>query len=377
MNKIVYFGVIVVSVVIAYGENVFGGPMNIEKDLKVTDSIYEGIRVNKSCKIIFDNAQDIVVGDMYNSKTPGIEIAPRVTLTVQLNGYGNVNIYGGCSVGFGNRYSYAAIYVPVGAVLVIEGNNTCILNAVGHLGAAGIGGCGVSMNVRDVDYSMINAGSIYIKSGNVTTSSSCHDKCLHRGTGAGIGGGGLFNAIDRENLIGGSVDLIEIYDGNVTAIGGGCSDCAGVGAGIGGGGVCNVANEIAYIKGGDLKKVKLNKGVVTARGGCNNNAQGVGAGIGGGGIYNKGKCDRMQEGCLREFFSNGDVRLNVVGGYRNSVDIGSGSIQYIATCIDGVPPITSFKAEVLGVEDALYDSKGKIFSSVIMTIIGFLVMLGK
>lgn len=366
-----------VSVVLMCSKDVFGRTMKVGKNVVVTASIYEGIKVVKSCKIIFDNAKDIVVGDMYNNKTPGIEIAPGVTLTMELRGRGNVNVYGGSLHNWGNRYSYAGIYVPEGSTLIIDGNDVCILNVVGYLGAAGIGGCGVAMYSRDDDYSVINAGSICIKRGNVVATSSSVNDELYGGVGAGIGGGGLFNAIERDNLVGGSVDSVEIYDGNVTAIGGGCNDCAGVGAGIGGGGVCNVANDIDYIKGGDLRKIRIQRGNITARGGSNNNAKGLGAGIGGGGIYNKGLCDKLREGRLVELVDEQGAQLNVSGGNKKSVSIGSGGIQYNDTCIKGTAPSISFNIKFMGIRDMITQSRKKILSSVVMVIIGVLVMLGK
>lgn len=358
-------------------KDAFGDAMNVEKNVVVTTSIYEGIKVIKDCKIIFDNAKDIVIGDMYNNTTPGIEIVPGVTLTMELRGRGNVNVYGGSLHNWGNRYSYAGIYVPEGSTLIINGNDVCVLNVVGYLGAAGIGGCGVAMYSRDDDYSVINAGSICIKKGNVVASSSCINDELYGGVGAGIGGGGLFNAIDRDNLVGGSVDSIEICNGNVTAIGGGCNDCAGVGAGIGGGGVCNVANDIDCIKGGNLKKIRIQKGNITARGGSNNNVKGLGAGIGGGGIFSKGLCDKFQEGRLVEFLDEQGAQLNISGGYKKSVSIGSGVIQHNDTCIKGAAPVVSFRTKPMGIIEVMKQSNKKIFSSVVMVAVGFLIMLGK
>ncbi|MBP5427074.1 MAG: hypothetical protein J6Y29_04205 [Clostridiales bacterium] len=353
-------------------------PVNIDKNCKITTSIYEGIRATKSCKIAFNNSQDIIIGDMYNNRCPGIEISPGITLIIQIRGCGNINVYGGSLNSWDNGYSYAGIYVPTGATLVIEGNKTGVLNALGYLGAAGIGGCGVAMKSRDMDYSMINAGSIYIKSGTIVASSSC--SCFNNsfgGVGAGIGGGGVFNAIDRENLIGGSLDFIEISGGNVTAMGGGCTDCDGIGAGIGGGGVCNIASKVGNIRGGNLNKIRIAGGVITARGGSNNNIKGLGAGIGGGGIFNEKACPRIYEGQLIEFENIKDERLNAASGYKDGADIGSGSVNCNNTCIKGSLPVYNLDTEFIGVRDVLAKSRDKIFSTILMFFAGIIVMIGK
>ena len=377
-KKIMLLNMILIVIVCISKMDVFAQPLKIDKDLKITASIYEGIKVTRDCKITFNNSDDIVIGDLYNNTCPGIEISNGKKLTICLENLGNVNIYGGCYQNFGNSYSCAGIYVPSNAKLVIEGKGIGKLNARGYIGAAGIGGNGIAMLRNNTDYSLINAGSIYIKSGNITATSFYGDWIgFNDGLGAGIGGGGVFNAIDRQNLKGGSVELIEIYDGNICAIGGNSLNSNGLGAGIGGGGLCNVANSVEYIKGGDVKKMRILGGKIMARAGSNNNTSGKGAGIGGGGIYNVGGCKNIEEGKILNLERNIKASLNIEGGYRESVDIGSGSIHSNNVCVKGNTPIVSTESMSITINETLAKSCKKIFSSVIMTAIGILIMLGK
>ena len=195
--------------------------------------------------------------------------------------------------------------------------------------------------------------------------------------GAGIGGGGIYNSIDRQNLVGGSVELIEIYGGNICAIGGNIVNSNGLSAGIGGGGLCNVANSVEHIRGGDVKKMRILGGEIIARGGSNNNTKGKGSGIGGGGIYNTGGCKNIEEGRILKLERNMELKLNIAGGYRESVDIGSGSIYSNDVCIKGNFPTVSAESVSITVWEILAKSRKKIFSSAIMTALGLLIMLGK
>ena len=363
---------LILLMIIIFSNTVFAHPIKVCNDTKITNSIYEGIKVTKDCKLTFKNMDDIVIGDMYNNVCAGIEVMPGKKLTISLEGCGNVNIYGGCYKSLGNMYSCAGIYVPQGATLEIIGNG--VLNVFGCMGASGIGGQGVGIYCSDTDYSKTNAGSIYIRGGNITATSYSSNFASCSGTGAGIGGGGIYNLIDREELIGGSVELIDISGGDVVAIGGNGEDSNGTGAGIGGGGVCNLGNKVDFINGGDLKKINISGGNITARGGSNNNTEGMGAGIGGGGIYNVGKCRRMIAG---ELLNISDRYFDEARNFKENINVGSGNVYSGGTCVMGVSPIVVSNNINTSIKESVKKSKKKIISTLIMSIIGVLVMVGK
>ena len=369
-----YHKFLVLAIVVIFSNTAFAQPIKIDSDIKINHSVYEGIKVIEDCKITFKNTDDIMIGDMYSNVCPGIEIVPGKKLTICQEGCGNVNIYGGCYQNLGNMYSCAGIYVPTKGTLVIEGKSSGILNVIGYTGAAGIGGQGVAIYSSDVDYSIINAGNIYIKSGNVVAVSYCNNSTDCNGTGAGIGGGGIYNLIDRRELLGGSVERIDIYDGDVIAIGGNSENCNGTGAGIGGGGVCNAAQKVDYLRGGNLNQINILGGNITARGGSNNNTKGIGVGIGGGGIYNSGNCELIVEGRLINI-SNGDSKR--VHNFRENIKIGSGSVYSNDTHIKGLSPSIIIKNSSTTLKESIKDSSKKIISTVLMFIAGVLVMVGK
>lgn len=323
-----YHKFLVLAIVVIFSNTAFAQPIKIDSDIKINHSVYEGIKVIEDCKITFKNTDDIMIGDMYSNVCPGIEIVPGKKLTICQEGCGNVNIYGGCYQNLGNMYSCAGIYVPTKGTLVIEGKSSGILNVIGYTGAAGIGGQGVAIYSSDVDYSIINAGNIYIKSGNVVAVSYCNNS----------------------------------------------TDCNGTGAGIGGGGVCNAAQKVDYLRGGNLNQINILGGNITARGGSNNNTKGIGVGIGGGGIYNSGNCELIVEGRLINI-SNGDSKR--VHNFRENIKIGSGSVYSNDTHIKGLSPSIIIKNSSTTLKESIKDSSKKIISTVLMFIAGVLVMVGK
>jgi len=362
----------ILLMIVMLSNTTFAHPIKVSNDIKITNSIYEGIKVINDCKLTFRNMDDIIIGDMYNNVCAGIEIMPGKRLTISLEGCGNVNIYGGCYKSLGNMYACAGIYVPQNSTLEIVGKG--VLSAFGCMGASGIGGQGVAIYDSDTDYSMTDAGSIYIKGGNIMATSYHNGFVDCSGTGAGIGGGGICNLIDRQELIGGSVELIDVSGGNIVAIGGNGDNCNGTGAGIGGGGVCNLAGNVNFISGGDLKKVKIRGGNIVARGGSNNSTKGMGAGIGGGGIYNNGNCDSIVCGQLLDL---SDECLRESSNFKENISIGSGNVYSNGTVIRVLSPTVVVNDNDTSLKESIKNSTKKIISTIVMFAIGVLVKFGK
>ena len=377
-KRIIFSNIILLFIVCICNIKIFAEPIKIDKNFKVTTSIYEGIRVIEDVKLTFKNTDDIIIGNMYNNTCSGIEILNGKKLTICLENSGNINIYGGCYQEMGNKYSCAGIYVPKDSTLVIEGDGKGVLTAQGYIRAAGIGGLGVAIYGCDTDCSYINAGSIYIKNGNIVANSFCGQwDNFNEGTGAGIGGGGIYNTVDKKVLKGGSVKLVDIKNGNVTAMGGNNVNSNGTGAGIGGGGICNVAKSVDYIKGGELEDIRIQDGKIIALAGSNNNTKGMGAGIGGGGIYNTGECKKIEEGRIINVEKKVQVKLSAIGGYNESVEIGSGSIFSNEVCIKGNETTINIGNTKSDIIETLNGSKRKIFWSIVMTVTGILIRISK
>lgn len=359
--------------------NIFAEPIKIDKNFNVTASIFEGIRIVEDVKLTFKNVDDIIIGNMYNNTCSGIEIVNGKKLTICLENSGNINIYGGCYQDIGNKYSCAGINVPQDSTLIIEGKGKGVLMAQGYIRAAGIGGQGVAIYGSDTDCSLINAGKIYIKNGNIVANSFCGQwDNFNEGTGAGIGGGGIYNTVNKQVLKGGSVKLVDIKNGNIVAMGGNNVNSHGTGAGIGGGGICNVAQSVGYIKGGELEEIIITNGKIVALAGNNNNTKGMGAGIGGGGIYNIGECKKIEEGRILNIEKKVQVKLSAYGGYNESVNIGSGSIYNDKVCIKGNEATVNLgDTKIDGVKETLKESEKKILWTVIMTVLGILIRISK
>lgn len=152
-------------------------------------------------------------------------------------------------------YNKAAIFVPVGATLVITKESTGTLTAKAATTGAGIGGGLYSqMNESNSDYSYLSSGTITINGGTIIA--------VGGNNSAGIGSAGS----TAGTYVGGhTCGDITINGGTVTATGGNSSYPA---AGIGGGGKNPGGN------------ITITGGTVTATGG---NYEGYGgAGIGSG-----------------------------------------------------------------------------------------------
>lgn len=378
MSKKFKFSKIILLFIILNSTKIYAEPIKIDKNYKITTSIYEGIRVIEDVKITFKNTDDIVIGNMYNNVCSGIEILNGKKLTICLENSGNINIYGGCYQKMGNKYSCAGINVPESSTLIIEGKGSGVLTSQGYIRAAGIGGNGIAIYGSDTDCSLVNAGSIYIKGGNIVANSFAGQwDNYNEGTGAGIGGGGIYNTIDRQAIKGGSVKIVDITDGNIVATGGNNVNSNGTGAGIGGGGICNVAKSVDYIKGGELEDIRIQSGKIVALAGNNNNTKGMGAGIGGGGIYNTGDCKNIEEGRIINIEKKVQVKLSAMGGYNESVDIGSGSVYSDSVCIKGNEATTNMGNTKSDIKEIIIDSRKKILWSIVMTVIGFLIKISK
>ena len=194
-------------------------------------------------KITLDNVNIAAVGKNALKLTVNLDSAPHVLLTLK----GTNTLTSDAS---------AAVYVPVGAFLTIQGGGA--LKAIGGNSGAGIGGSNTDQK---------DCGSVTIKSGTVRASGG-------GGGGAGIGGSGTGSSGN-----GGNGGNITIVGGTVIASGG------STGAGIGGGGTHD-SNTTG--SGGAGGTATITGGTVYAWDGGSSTISKRGAGIGGGGCSASG-----------------------------------------------------------------------------------------
>jgi hypothetical protein len=162
----------------------------------------------------------------------------------------------------------AGLHVPTGTQIEItsisgKGSPDGILAANGGIRGAGIGG-----NAQE------RGGTINIYGGDITALGMGSG---NRGGGAGIGGGGG----DYTGAKDGEGGIVTIDGGKIVATGGSAVSDGGAGAGIGGGG------SGWWSKGGNGGTVTIISGSVIATGGNGQNERGGGAGIGGGGGWSR------------------------------------------------------------------------------------------
>lgn len=198
--------------------------------------------------IVKSGVHNITLQDCYikGHASPGLDIAPGATVYLTVLGTNAIEV---------ESYNKAAIFVPVGATLVITKESTGTLTAKAATTGAGIGGGLYSqMNESNSDYSYLSSGTITINGGTIIA--------VGGNDSAGIGSAGS----TAGTYVGGhTCGDITINGGTVTATGGNSSYPA---AGIGGGGKNPGGN------------ITITGGTVTATGGNYDGYGGAGIGSG-------------------------------------------------------------------------------------------------
>jgi len=342
--------IFMLMVVFVFKDNIFAAPVEISSSQTISANQTAGIKITGSDVTLTINAgtSGITIGDSSNPNA-GIEVPANKKLTIVTSGSGDINILGGTYTDANNcTINYAGINVKANATLQINGGGTATIKATGCGGAhgtgAGIGGNGlylvsgstVSNNniVQDT-----NAGTIKITGGKVEATGGSATVTSYA-LGAGIGGGALYNAkitsLTGQTYCG--LSNFEITGGKVTAKGGyvtGSSKNAyGSGAGIGGGGIYNSTS--TSLVGGVVGDVKIdNTGEVEAIGGTTEGlGYGLGAGIGGGAIYDK-KATTLTGSNIERIKIYNSGKATATGGYGTSkkvygtgAGIGGGGIYH-------------------------------------------------
>ena len=216
-----------------------GGKLTILTGMPMTIS---GTSTNESIYIAADVTANITIEDLtllrpdiQGQRVPGIEILDGGTLNLTVLGTNTL---------VGGKYM-AGVSVRNTACLVVSAASTGVLNAIGNVGAAGIGGNADG----NLNYSY-TGGTIIINGGTINaTAAHGSGQTI---VGAGIGSGWCFKPT--------SAGHITINGGIVKAV------CEGFAAGIGGG--YNCSGSFFWINGG----------TVVATG-----YEGIGGGAGGGG----------------------------------------------------------------------------------------------
>lgn len=198
--------------------------------------------------IVKSGVHNITLQDCYikGHASPGLDIAPGATVYLTVLGTNAIEV---------ESYNEAAIFVPVGATLVITKESTGTLTAKAATIGAGIGGGLYSqMNESNGDFSYCSSGTITINGGTIIA--------VGGNNSAGIGSAGS----TAGDYVGGhTCGDITINGGTVTATGGNSSYPA---AGIGGGGKNPGGN------------ITITGGTVTATGGNYDGYGGAGIGSG-------------------------------------------------------------------------------------------------
>ena len=189
---------------------------------------------------------------------------------------------------------------------------------------AGIGGGGIYNSYATTVAGGCLTNGVISTSGTITATGG-YSACNSYGTGAGIGGGGIYTT--QTGTTGGNLTNITVSNGNITAKGGYSSSdsssytAKGTGAGFGGGGILSTASD-STIVGGKLTEGSITGGDVKGIAGYGETPYGTGAGIGGGGVASIATASSITKGEMGRLSVDD---LNLVTGTQASTSYGAGA----------------------------------------------------